>query len=122
MNIIANIYSKLFATKSHTHTKSEITDFPTTPAIVVGMPDYANGQSHTGDSWTSPGNGWMYVCANGSELWAEFKINNKLVGSIGTSHDNNSSIFVPVSQGDSVSVVATGGTITETKMTFFPFK
>lgn len=110
MSFVADIYSKLFAKVSHTHTN------------FVGFPDYANGydikddfnssSTHGGANRYIPNkNGWIVctpqskVYVNGSSLYVAHNGNGGLT---------NDSIF-PVKSGD----VVTGGV---SSMYFFPMR
>ena len=116
MSFVADIYAKLFAKASHTHTN------------IVGLPNYSSGTAVTPTStadvitWTATGNGWLSIRVYGNEIYVEYKVNNKSVASIGTAHENRSSFFIPVSKNDVVTVNRVSGSSMSAVMTFFPFK
>ena len=103
---------------SHTHTKAQVTGLP---SVVPSLPNYSSGSSvSTSKTWTSTGNGWLSIIVSGDGAWVTYKVNSKIIGKHGTSHDNNSCMFIPISTGDKVAVESS--TTLTVSMTFFPFK
>ena len=98
----------------------------------VGYPDYNSEKAlphYQMPSVEVTENGWLYAmyetpASGSSSQWFEFRINNIPILSVGTSHANRHSVFIPVSAGDILTACNdAGGTIVDiTEIRFIPLK
>ena len=103
MSFVADIYAKLFAKVSHTHTKSEITDF----GGGVGFPDFSN-QLDIKDAYSAarstgyviPFDGWLSAAPASS---GNISINGKVVFKQSDAGVTSHEAGIPVKSGDVVS-------------------
>lgn len=98
---------------------------------IIGYPDYSSEKAlphYNMPSFEVTENGWLYVMyatpdEGSAYQWFEFRINGIPILSVGTSHTNRHSVFIPVSAGDTLTAYDNKGPIVSiTEIRFIPLK
>lgn len=114
--VYLNKLKELFATKSHTHTKSQITDLSGS----IGWPDYLNGRTLSKGSdgfFTVPQNGWVWCWTDGDgRFYVRRNGSESICVAINGDATQASTTLIPVLAGDKV----TASVIHDNTMHFFP--
>lgn len=111
MSVLADIYKRLFAPKSHTHAKNEITGYET----IIGWPDYEQETLlESGTTITQNGFVWGFMERNG---WMDIERNGKTVRVAYQGEANQSTTgLIPVMAGD----IVTASLHLNEKIHFYP--